>query len=173
MLDIIQLWKPAMQFSVCFSTSNIHVHFLQRLVMIFKACFWSSGWSYVRLINLCLNSSCYRMFFSAASEADVSGKVRCTAQPHVWKCAFLCLLMSDQLHNVQPHPSDGQEAAVRPITWSNGLLIITSFPSFVTLSCFSALSYGFPLCIFNIYIYLKDLQECQGQRWINGKNRRD
>lgn len=107
----------------------------------------------------------------AASEANTGTKIVFTAQSHFTKCAFVCLLMSDQLHNAQPHPSHGQEAAVGHITWKQAPhhhISPTSFPSFVTLSCFSALYCKFStVCIFNsVCIATGGVIQCQGQRWM-------
>lgn len=43
--------------------------------------------------------------------------------------AFRSSLMLDQLYNIHPRPSDRQEAAVNPITWSSGPPIIVSTPT--------------------------------------------
>ena len=47
---------------------------------------------------------------------------------------------------------------MKPITLNGGFLIITSFPSFVTFSCFSA---GFH----RAYLIQRIHLECRGQRW--------
>lgn len=120
------------------------VQTLEKCVPISGWCLWSSGWTYMSWLPEetlpCLT------FLSAALSPKYQKAKRGTdatwaAHSHFWKCDFLCLLMSVRLHNARPHPSDDQEAAVKPITWNSRFLIITSTSLFplVTLSCFSAL----------------------------------
>lgn len=143
----------------------------KELVLISEGCFWSSGWSYISHsspaadVTLSYWPSCLQ--YLKQREALKSCELAVLASENVILCVYWCQIGYIILGHTL------QTGRKQLLNWSHGTVgssssqhCKSSFPSFLTLSCFSA---GLPPCILKSQriatrIHRRAIQH-QGQRW--------